>query len=112
MSALLMGRILFPGEQSRLDLVTNVKVLVRIDLMSAGSFVDLGRGLEKVAGPRELNIAFVFVERAYMRRDKAERWTLSPALNGLVCRIMREMPGKVELCWGVWKGLRLQMRQN
>lgn len=112
MSGLPMGRILLPEKQLRLPLVTNLKILIRIDLMGAGSFVDIGRVVEKLPGLRKLCIGFVFARRAYMRRDNAERWTQSSALNGLVCRIMRETPREVELCWGVWKELRVQMLQN
>lgn len=112
MSGITMGRIYLPEKQLRLSLVTNLKILIRIDLMGAGSLVDLGSVVKTLSGLRKLCIAFVFAKRAYMRRDNAERWTQSSALNGLICRIMRATPKEVELCWGVWKELRVQMLQN
>lgn len=47
-----------------------------------------------------------------MRRDNAGKWTESSSLNGLMCRIIRETPRDVHLCWGVWTELKDQMFQN
>jgi hypothetical protein len=112
MSGLPLGKIFLPEKQLSLPLVTNLKILVRIDLMGPGSFVDLGSVMQKLPGLRKLCIGFVFARRAYMRRDNAERWMESSALGGLICRIMRETPRDIQLCWGVWNELRGQMLQN
>jgi len=47
-----------------------------------------------------------------MRRDNAERWTKSSALDGMICRIMRDTPREVGISWGMWDGLRAQMLEN
>jgi hypothetical protein len=112
MSGLPLGRIFLPEKHLRLPLLTNLKILVRVDLMGPGSFIDLGRPMQKLPGLRKLCIGFVFARRAYMRRDNAERWMESSAVGGLICRITRETPRDVELCWGVWSELRDQMLVN
>lgn len=112
MSGLPLGKIFLPEKQLRLPFVTNLKILVRIDLMGPGSFVNLGNIMQKLPGLRKLCIGFVFARRAYMRRDNAERWMQSSALGGLICRIIRETPRNVDLCWGVWTELKDQMLVN
>jgi hypothetical protein len=112
MSGLPLGRIFLPEKHLNLAIVPNLKILVRIDLTGPGSFVNLANVLGKLVGLRKLCVGFVFARRAYMRRDNAERWIESVALGGLICRIIRETPRDVELCWGVWKELRGQMLLN
>jgi hypothetical protein len=112
MSGLPLGRIFLPEKQLRLPLMSNLHVLVRIDLIGPGSFVDLSDAMRKLTGLRRLYVGFVFARRAYMRRDNAERWMKSSALNGLVCRIVRDTPRDVDIFWGAWDELRGQMLEN
>jgi len=104
--------MILPEKHLKLELVTNLHILVRIDLLGPGSFVDLAWALRKFKGLQKLYVGFVFVIRAYMRRDNADRWRTSSALDGLVCRVMRDTPTNIEIFWGVWNELRAQMLEN
>jgi len=55
--------MILPEKHLKLELVTNLHILVRIDLLGPGSFVDLAWALRKFKGLQKLYVGFVFVIR-------------------------------------------------
>lgn len=74
-------------------------MVAQLEEVDGESYLDIDTFVHELTGLRRLGVAFTFQERVYVHRGNAELWAESAVLRGFVCRIVQNVPSRVDLKW-------------
>lgn len=90
---------ILPENELQLSKIRDMVLLILVEELDGGSYVDMAMFMEKFSSLRRLKVAFIFRERMYIRKDNAGLWRMSASLQGLVCHVVQTVPNSVQLGW-------------
>lgn len=92
-------KLILPDVLFQLHKIRDVVLKVRLGDIDNGSFLDIETLIMSFPNLKMLKVAIDFEERVYIRREMAELWSQSAAVQGIVGRVVQTVPISVSLGW-------------